>query len=90
MIVQLAALALVNALLKQSPKAIFMLLTVTFAPTVAHVLMCALLKQSTPNNIELCSLMKTRFCRVFFAPVFFLSTLIIGLNKKKRTLRMGF
>jgi hypothetical protein len=71
MIAQLVVLALVNAQLKLSPKAIFMLLTVTFAPIAAHALMCALLKQSTLNNIELCSLMKTRFCRVFFVSQFF-------------------
>jgi hypothetical protein len=66
MIVQLAALVLTNALLKQSPKAIFMLLMVTFALIVAHALMCALLRQFTLNNIEPHKFNKTRFCRVFF------------------------
>ena len=79
MIVQLAALVLTNALLKQSPKAIFMLLTVTFAPIVARAQMCARLRQSTLNNIELCSF-KNPAPKTFGAGFFYFSKFLFVFN----------
>jgi hypothetical protein len=78
MIAQLAVLVSANVLLKQSLKAIFMLLMVTFAPIVAHALMCALLKQFTPNNIEPGKICITRLSAGFFLFLKFL--FVLNLN----------
>jgi hypothetical protein len=58
MIVQLAAPASMNARLKRYHPVTFMLLTLMFAPIVAHVPMFARLKQYILNNHQRISRLK--------------------------------